>query len=124
MPRGTPARRAGGPVRELLSFVVLVPAADPWIVECYLDHPEVVAYVNIGTVPEITGGEVVQVDLDLDVVLRHDVRLWSRTAMGSRPTATTTRARGTRRAASLPRGVADGGQLRSLRSGLMAEEAR
>lgn len=92
MPRGTPARRAGGPVRELLSFVVLVPAADPWIVECYLDHPEVVAYVNIGTVPEITGGEVAQVDLDLDVVLRHDVRLWSRTAMGSRPTATTTRA--------------------------------
>ncbi len=72
VPRGTPARKAGGPIRELSGFVVLVPAADPWIVECYLDHPEVVAYVNIGTVPKITGGEVIQVDLDLDVVLRQD----------------------------------------------------
>lgn len=70
--RGTPARKAGGPIRELPSFVVLVPAADPWIVECYLGHPKVVTYINIGTVPKLAGGQVIQVDLDLDVVLRQD----------------------------------------------------
>ncbi len=72
VPRGTPARRGGGPVRRLAGFVVLVPPGDPWVVEFNVDHPEVAVYVNIGTVPRIARGEVVQVDLDLDVVLRRD----------------------------------------------------
>lgn len=69
---GTPARRANGPIRRLSGFVVLVPPTDAWIVECYPDHSAVAIYVNIGTIPEIRGGAVTQVDLDLDVVRRRD----------------------------------------------------
>lgn len=54
-------------------FVTLVPPDDPWIVEFYLDHPHVRTYVNIGTVPAWDGDDhFVQVDLDLDVVVRLD----------------------------------------------------
>ena len=59
VPRGTPARRGYGPIRQLVGFVVLIPPQDPWIVEFNLDHPQVAVYVNIGTVPTIDGGEVV-----------------------------------------------------------------
>lgn len=72
VPRGTPARRGDGPIRELSGFVVLVPDAEPWIVECYPDHADVAVYVNVGTVPTIADSRVIQVDLDLDVALRHD----------------------------------------------------
>lgn len=72
VPRGTPAQRADGPVRRLVGFVVLIPPRDPWIVEFNIDHPEVAVYVNIGTVPQVDRGEVVQIDVDLDVVLRRD----------------------------------------------------
>lgn len=72
VPRGTLARRGDGPVRRLAGFVVLVPRQDPWIVEFNVGDPEVAVYVNIGTVPRIADGKVVQIDLDLDVVLRRD----------------------------------------------------
>ncbi len=72
MPLGTVARRGDEPPRRLsTAFVVLVPHADPWLVEHYDDHPEVATYVNIGTVPRWDGDRVRQVDLDLDVVRTH-----------------------------------------------------
>lgn len=73
MPRGTVAQRGDEPPRRLAtSFVVLVPHEDPWVVEHYADHDEVVTYVNIGTRPRWEGDRVTQVDLDLDVVRTHD----------------------------------------------------
>jgi hypothetical protein len=50
-------------------FLGLIPPDDPWIVEFYRDHDQLVVYINIGTIPTWNGHEVTQVDLDLDVIL-------------------------------------------------------
>ena len=52
--------------------MALVPPGDPWIVEFYRNHPQHRIYVNIGTVPVVTGATIHQVDLDLDVVLTNE----------------------------------------------------
>ena len=52
--------------------MALVPEHDPWVVEFYLSHPWHRVYVNIGTVPVVSGMVVSQIDLDLDVVLTVD----------------------------------------------------
>jgi hypothetical protein len=73
MPAGTVAQRGEEPPRTLpIPFVVLVPHDDPWLVEVYDGHPELLTYVNIGSVPRWDGDRVTQLDLDLDVVATHD----------------------------------------------------
>jgi hypothetical protein len=70
LPSGTPARKGVAPEQVIEpGFVALVPANDPWIVEFYLNHPWHLIYVNIGTVPVVSGVTVHQIDLDFDVVL-------------------------------------------------------
>jgi hypothetical protein len=73
LPSGTSARRGHGPEQVIEpGFVALVPVDDPWIIEFYANHPTYLVYVNIGTVPVVTGAVVHQIDLDLDVVLTHE----------------------------------------------------
>ena len=70
LPSGTLARRGHAAEQAIEpGFVALIPANDPWTVEFYLNHPTHLIYVNIGTVPVVSGVTVHQIDLDLDVVL-------------------------------------------------------
>lgn len=73
LPSGTLARRGHAPEQAIApGFVALIPANDPWIVEFTPHHTTHLIYVNIGTVPVVSGVTVHQIDLDLDVVLTHE----------------------------------------------------
>ena len=73
LPSGTPGRRGNDPMRRIApGFVALVPVDDPWVIEFYMNHPQHLVYVNIGSVPVVEDAVVHQIDLDLDVVLTHD----------------------------------------------------
>jgi hypothetical protein len=73
VPSGTVVQRGDVEPRELPDgFVSLIPPGAWWEAEFYASHPELEIYVNIGTPCEWRAGSVRQVDLDLDVVRRHD----------------------------------------------------
>lgn len=73
---GTRLWRPGAAFESAHRWVTLFPHDRPWAASFYDAHPETDVYVDMTTVAVWEGSSVTLVDLDLDVILRTDGRLF------------------------------------------------